>query len=898
MTKGDYYIGIDLGTSNCALAYIDRRTASKRSQILPVKQLVSSDLVDKRDLLPSVLYSPVSKDEVFAQGDTIKSWVAGDSWVAGWWAQIQAQHHPERVITSSKSWFTHTAVDRTAKILPQGESSLTDEQKLSPVEAATILLKYLKDAWNTQSGLPEFNDQLITITLPASFDEAAQELTRASARAAGYPGDILLIEEPQAAFYYFLEEYYSLYARNLLPRSPLTILVCDIGGGTTDFSLFEINKEEVLERIDVSSHILLGGDNIDLAITRYLEERCSEPVSRRQWHTLLARARQEKEKILSHNSDVSEKHTIIIPPEGSSLFGKSIHCSFTSQELIDFVLDNFFPPCSSSTRVARSGLRDVGLPYATEFAFTKQLANFLKGRRVDALLCTGGTLVPNILQKRIAETLESWQDTPIQILPNNAMHLAVARGAARYRLAKDGESVTIRSGYPHALYLVTTSTQGRREAVCILPKGASTTEKYSVESVAFEALLGTEVQFQIVSSSAFPGDRPGARREMTGDFHVLPNFSALLSCALRERGTTVRVTLSSTLSELGSLCLSCHREGSTQEAWDVVLQLRPADKAVSNSQYTSPHLSEGLKLLDTIWGKGTKGTPKSPPPKNVLRELEKILKTSRDTWSAPLLRSLWSGLLPGITRRNRSLAHEEQFFVTAGFLLRPGYGVELDDIRLQELWRTREIGLAHPKEKRILVLWWIMWRRVAGGLTASQQADFFKSIEHLLFKEPEALRLAASFEFLPRSVKESLATSLTKQLGAVIRDTRGSETPPLPSVALWSLERLINRNPLYSGSAHLTSALAVQGLFDKLEDGCFKNPALAKVFLSGFSSTENREFEISSDYKKRLESILTRHKLPSRPLWEPVERTETELAQIAGDTLPHGLRIVESASQT
>lgn len=888
MIKGEYYIGIDLGTSNCALAYIDKRSASKRSQILPIKQLISSDLVDERDLLPSVLYAPLNTDEHPHQATAAGTL---DSWVAGWWAQLQLQHHPERVVSSSKSWFTHAAVDRTAKLLPQGESTLTEAQKLSPVEAAAILLKYLKDAWNKQPGLPEFNDQSITITVPASFDEAAQELTRASARAAGYPGNILLIEEPQAAFYYFLEEYYSLYARNLLPRSPLTILVCDIGGGTTDFSLFEINKEEVLERIDVSSHILLGGDNIDLAITRYLEGKCSEPVSRRQWHTLLARSRQEKEKILSGISNPSEEHTIIIPPEGASLFGKSIQCSFTSQEVIDLVIDNFFPPCSSSTRVARSGLRDIGLPYATEFAFTKQLANFLKGRRVDALLCTGGTLVPEILQKRIAEALESWQDTPIQILPNNAMHLAVARGAARYRLAKDGESVAIKSGYPHALYLVTSSQQGKREAVCILPKGASTNEQYSVESVAFEALLGTEVQFQIVSSSAFPGDHPGTRREITGEFHVLPNFTALLSCALRERGSKVRVTLTTTLSELGNLCLSCHEEGKLQ-SWDVVLQLRPGEKAAPTTQHTSPHLSEGLRLLDDIWGKGTKGAPKSPPPKNVLRELEKLLKTTRETWTAPLLRSLWSGLLPGITRRNRSLAHEEQFLITAGFLLRPGYGVELDDIRIQELWRTREVGLAHPKEKRILVQWWIMWRRVAGGLTTSQQSDLFKNVEHLLFKEPEALRLAASFEFLPASVKESLAGSLAKQLAAVIRDPKGGDTPALPSVSLWSLERLINRNPLYSGSAHLTSALSVQGLFDKLEDGCIKNSSLAKVFLSGFSCTNNREYDISADYKRRLESILTRHKLPATSLWEPIERTETEFAQIAGDSLPHGLRIV------
>jgi molecular chaperone DnaK (HSP70) len=892
MATSDYYIGIDLGTSNCALAYINKRSASKRSQVLPIQQLISSELIDERALLPSVLYAPVSGTESSPESNPDER---RDSWVVGWWAQTQLEYNPERVVASSKSWFTHAAVDRTAKILPQGESTLVDDQKLSPVDAAAILLKYLKDAWNKQPGLPEFNDQSITITLPASFDEAAQELTRSSAKAAGYPTDVLLIEEPQAAFYYFLEEYYSLYARNLLPRSPLIILVCDIGGGTTDFSLFEINKEEILERIDVSSHILLGGDNIDLAITKYLEDKCSEPLSRRQWHTLLAQSRQKKEKILGNPLATQEEHTIVIPPEGSSLFAKSIQCSFQSRELIDLVLDNFFPPCSSSTRVARSGLRDLGLPYATESAFTRQLANFLKGRRVDALLCTGGTLVPEVLQKRIAQALESWQETPLQILPNNAMHLAVARGAARYRLAKSGEGLSIKSGYPHALYLVTTSEQDKREAVCILPKGASTIERYSVDSVTFEALLGTEVQFQIVSSSAFPNDRPGARREIRGEFHVLPNFSALLSCALRERGSSVRVTLSTTLSELENLCISCHREGSAQ-SWDVLLQIRSGEKAsVPTQHHTSPYLSQGLELLDDIWGKGTKGAPKGASPRNVLRELEKVLRTNRDSWTAPLLRSLWSGLLPGLTRRNRSLAHEEQFFITAGFLLRPGYGVELDDIRLQELWRTREVGLAHPKEKRILVQWWIMWRRVAGGLTSSQQSDLFKSVEHLLFKEPEALRLSASFEYLPASIKERLAGSLAKQIGAPVRDATDATPSVLPSVYLWSLERLINRNPLYSGCAHLISAPAVQGLYDKLEDTCLKHAPLAKVFLSGFSSTNAKEYDVSAEYKRRLETILVQHKLPTKPLWEPlVKRSEAELAQIAGDTLPHGLKIVSA----
>jgi hypothetical protein len=303
-------------------------------------------------------------------------------------------------------------------------------------------------------------------------------------------------------------------------------------------------------------------------------------------------------------------------------------------------------------------------------------------------------------------------------------------------------------------------------------------------------------------------------------------------------------------------------------------------------------LSEGLKLLDEIWGKGTKGAAKGPPPRNVLHDLEKILKTPRESWSAPLLRSLWSGLLPGITRRNRSVAHEEQFLITAGFLLRPGYGVELDDLRIRELWRTREVGLAHPKEKRILVQWWIMWRRVAGGLTTSQQSDLFKNIEHLLFKEPEALRLAASFEYLPASAKESLANSLTRQLGTFFRDSKGAEVPVLTSVYLWSLERLINRNPLYSGAAHLTSSASVQALYEKLELACEKHPALAKVFLSGLSSTNSREYDVNTDYKRKLENILIRHKLPTRPLWEPLERTKTEREQIAGDSLPHGLQIV------
>jgi len=878
MAGNDYFIGIDLGTSNCALAFVDNNSASKRSQIFPIKQLITPDLSDKLDLLPSVLYFH-------------------DSWIVGSWAQDQLQYHPDRVITSSKSWFTHAAVDRTAKILPQGESTLTDSQKLSPVEAASMLLKYLKDSWDQQPELPEFNKQAITITLPASFDEAAQELTRASARAAGYPADILLIEEPQAAFYYFLEEYYSLYKRNLLPKSPLTILVCDIGGGTSDFSLFEINRDQILERIDVSSHILLGGDNIDLAITQYLEKKCSTKLSRRQWFALLAQARQEKEKILRCFSTVDQEHTITIPPDGSSLFAKSIQCTFGSHELLELILDSFFPPCASNTRLMRSGLRDVGLPYATEYAFTKQLANFLKGRRVDALLCTGGTLVPEVLQKRIASALESWQATPIQILPNNAMHLAVARGAARYRLAQSGESTAIRSGYPHALYLVTTSSSSNRAAICILPKGASTLQQYSVDSVQFEALLGTEVQFQIISSSTFPDDRPGARREVTADFHVLPNFSALLSCALRERGLSVRVRLTTNLNELGSLCLSCHRENDTTQSWDVHLQLRSTEKATTTNRHTSPHLDKGLKLLDDIWGKGIKGSPKIAAPKNILRELESTLKASRDVWSAPLLRSLWSGLLPGITRRNRSISHEEQFFIVAGFLLRPGYGVELDDIRIQELWRTKEVGLAHPKEKRILIQWWIMWRRIAGGLSTTQQVDIFKSVEHLVFKEPEALKLCASFEYLPISTKETLAGSLAKQLGTLTRGAKDSQSIHLPTAYLWSLERLIDRNPIYAGAAHLISSSYIQGLYEKLESTLEQYPALAKAFTAGFSATHARGFDVSDDYKRRLEKTLVRHKLPIKSLWEPIERTATELAQIAGDSLPHGLKVVNLPSK-
>src|SRR6516225_9455475 len=406
MAGARFSIGIDLGTTNSVLAFVPL-VGDAKPEVLSVPQWETLAGLAEAPTLPSFLYLP--EDAVAAH---FRARVVGaGEWIIGHFARAKARETPGRVIHSAKSWLCHHAADRSAPILPWGSSDLARERKISPVRASALILNYLRGTWNSRfaSAGFAFDDQEITVTVPASFDAGAQRLTMAAAEEAGFPGGVRLLEEPQAAFYCWLQRHDP--AHELRGRlddrdgGPRYALVIDIGGGTSDFSLFELHLNKPspipdISRVAVSEHILLGGDNIDLAIAHLIEPRLvgrGGQLSGAQWEDLVASCRELKERALAGAGPPNEPFGVALTGRGSGMITGSQAATVTRAEIEGVLLNGFFPVCNAGAQPHRpqAALREWGLPYASDGAVTRHLADFLRDRpRVDALLFNGGSIQP------------------------------------------------------------------------------------------------------------------------------------------------------------------------------------------------------------------------------------------------------------------------------------------------------------------------------------------------------------------------------------------------------------------------------------------------------------------------------------------------------------------------
>ncbi|MEJ2201205.1 MAG: Hsp70 family protein [Desulfuromonadaceae bacterium] len=471
-----YTLGIDLGTTNCVLAYMDLKNPRRGPRILPLPQWESAERFADHDLLPSFLCAlPPGEKETGFRAE--KGPVGGSypGWVAGVYARNQLALRPGRVVSSAKSWLCHPEIDRCAAILPWKSEDIPAEQRLSPIQVSSAYLAYFRESWDRLMAGDDpnasFARQDVVITVPASFDEVAQQLTLEAAKLAGYPPSLRLIEEPQAAFYAWLDKSsnLTLLADLLaaLPEKVARVLVCDIGGGTTDLSLFEVRGDTAsanglgLKRLAVSDHILLGGDNIDLTLAYLLEGKLTggrSKLSGRQWNQLLAQARDLKERLLNDQPEQQPEFTVTLAGSGSGLFASTLSTTIAASEVRDCILEGFFPACGAADRPRKktTGLREWGLPFADDSAITRHLAAFLDQQPIDAVLYNGGSVTPQFLRNRLTALLTDWQDgyAPT-VLSSDSLAMAVARGAAKYgyllRQPQGGERIT--GGHAHALYI-------------------------------------------------------------------------------------------------------------------------------------------------------------------------------------------------------------------------------------------------------------------------------------------------------------------------------------------------------------------------------------------------------------------------------------------------------------
>ena len=604
-----YIVGIYLGTTNSAMARCDATSDEENSpiEVCGIPQLVNSNEVAERTLLPSFLYIPGEFD--FPKGSTALPWDPEPKLVIGELARKRGAESPNRLVASAKSWLSHSGVNRTGPILPW--QAPEEVSKLSPIEASSQFLQHLRTAWDNgrqgeqREGLEE---QDVLLTVPASFDEEARELTRRAAAQAGLQ-HVTLLEEPQAAFYAWLETHGDAWRSQI--RVGDLILVCDIGGGTTDFSLIAVSEENgelILKRVAVGEHILLGGDNMDLALARILQQRLEASGNRVdtwQLHGLWHQCRVAKEKLFA--SPRTQSCPITLLGKGAKLIGGTIKTELARADLDQVLVKGFFPDVASSEFPGRrrGGFQELGLPYAADPAITKHLARFLseqvrnspeaagirRGRSGLAcpthVLFNGGVMKASVLRNRVVEVLNNWLTQegvdalgPKQILEGPDLEHAVARGAAYYGKTCRGHGVRIRSGASRTYYIGIESAmpavpgmEAPLKALCVVPFGMEEGTEAAIPDREFGLVVGEPAEFRFLNSSVRKQDKVGTLLEDWGDeIEELGPLEVTLTLD-GQQGAVVPVRLETRVTEIGTLEVWCvSRDG--KQRWKLELNIR------------------------------------------------------------------------------------------------------------------------------------------------------------------------------------------------------------------------------------------------------------------------------------------------------------------------------------
>lgn len=571
----DYIIGIDLGTTNSALAFAPAKPEGESAnvELFPIPQLVNPGEASSLDLLPSSLYMPGPGE--FVEGALALPWNAQSEYIVGRLARTRGVENASRLVSSAKSWLSHQNADPTQPLLPLAAPE--GIAKISPVEAARQYLLHLRSAWDAAHPEHKLENQTVLITVPASFDAAARDLTQRAAQQAGYP-EVTIIEEPQAAFYAWIERNPD-WREQVKPGD--LILVVDIGGGTTDFTLIAVTEksgELQLERVAVGEHLLLGGDNMDLALARYAEQQFAQKGTKLdaiQFHSLWQQCRAAKESLLSDSSEAPKEQPLTILGRGTGLVGGTIRGKIKRDEVRNLLLDGFFPVVQSDIapqRQRRAALLEVGLNYAADPAVTKHLAHFLRQAgdvHPTHMLLNGGVLQAGAIEQRLLDVVNGWQERPVVELRNESkeadlMH-AVAYGAAYYGLAKTGTGVRIRGGVPRTYYVGIESSlpavpglAAPMKALTVVPFGLEEGSKVELPQRRFALVVGEPAEFRFFSSLARKNDAPGALiEEIPNDLEELAPIEVLLPAKEGEREEVVPVTLESNVTETGMLELWC-----------------------------------------------------------------------------------------------------------------------------------------------------------------------------------------------------------------------------------------------------------------------------------------------------------------------------------------------------
>jgi hypothetical protein len=877
-----FRIGIDLGTTNCALASV--APDGDVSSVLAIPQPVADGATDSLPTLPSFLY--------LAPGRT--------DWVAGRWAQTRAAEVPGRVVSSAKSWMVHHAADRRADFLPLGTTD--PALRISPLRALSLLLEKLAAAWDAVHPHAPLLAQDLAITVPASFDPAAQQLTLEAARMAGFPA--ILLEEPQAAFYAWMESSPDAL-RRLAGEKPAHVLVVDIGGGTTDLSLFAIEPAAGasagvprLTRIAVSDHILLGGDNLDLALAHHLESRLvpDAQLPAATFARLLSRCREIKEEALG--GDARQVWPVAIAKPGTSLVAGTLRTEVASDEVSRLLLEGFFPDVGAREIPlhATPGLREMGLPYAKDPAVTRHLAEFLQGRpAVDHVLFNGGITKASAVRRRVLENIARWQDGRApEVLENPDPDLAVARGAARFlHLRATGDASRIESGTAHSYYVGV----GDGRLLCVLPYGAAAEAPHAVSPDRLHATVGKPVSFSLFRHARRHDDQPGAL--VSGDgFTELPVLEAVLSPppgAKPPKKPGVRVGLRTTLRSTGLLrveLLCAERALKWDAPWPLEFSLRkprpdPARSPQKSPAPAGPAASAAAAMAAAFDGSRNPNLANQKITANaVFSAGEKALGLAKSAWTGGIVRQLFDAL----PRRTESADREEAWLQVAGFLLRPGCGVPGDDARVgpfatilssPPVWASGSVKLQR----------WIAARRIAAGLDERQSTAVWTDAL-AGWRDPESppaeiALLAGALESLPAGARADIVRRITAALAA----------HPQHSAYWKGLGRLLSRVLYHCGADRILPPDSVVAAWDALRGADVPEsvrPDAAAAWLRAARLTGLRPLDVPKSCRHEIRTHLRKWEIGDvrlRILDEAVPVATSDQNALLGESPPPGLSL-------
>ena len=936
-----YAVGIDLGTSHTVVASVPLHGGPGDIALLPIPQRTTASEVQALPMLPSVRYQA-------APGEL------GDAWrqpwpplgasdeapaITGRWARELGASVPARLVASAKSWLSHPGVDRSAPILPWGAPE--DVARISPLDASAATLAHVRAAWDLAHPDAPLAQQAVVLTVPASFDEGARALTLEAAQRAGLP-PVQLLEEPKAAFHDWLVLQGDALAAQLA-HSRL-VLVVDVGGGTTDLTLIRATPAPhgalpTLTRVAVGEHLMLGGDNMDLALAHRLEPQFAGPGQRLapgRFAQLVQRCRQAKEQLLAEGAPAQT--TITLLGGGSRLLAQTHSAPLTQADVHAWVVEGFLPPAQATDAPARrqGALRGLGLPYPADAAITRHLAQFLAqhagGEWPDTVLLNGGVFHAHALAERLTGQLAQWRGEPVRVLHNPHPDWAVARGAAAHGLAQYKEKTApaqagqapaapktivprIGGGSARSYWLVLPGAPGgARQALCLLPRGTEEGVRLVLSGRRFALRLGQAVRFDLVARSQGQA-QAGQIAALEGEgWTELPPLATVLPAPAGRATAQVEVQLQACMSEVGTLEVRCvAAQGPCDDpaqTWLLPFAVRGAvagDATESIAASADPEsagaekrLQSALALVERIFGHQAQEVA----PKEV-RQLRAALERQigpREDWDVATLRTLFDALLARAKRRRRTPEHERVWLNLAGWCLRPGVGAQLDAWRIGQVWQLYPQGLGHSQDSANWTEWWVFWRRVAAGLDEAQQMEVLEAVAGCMQKTvqrasakgakapwgsyDDMLRLFAAMEAVPWQYRQEMGQWMLQRL----------RRPDEPAHTWWAIGRLAARQPLAANAHRVMPPEAAQEFLDAtLAQDWRKNEHAMFAAVQMARMTGERTLDLPDTARTAVLDKLRASGAPQRwvaQVEQVQEMSHEDRQRSLGDSLPPGLVLV------